>query len=155
MKHYNNRLIDSSRRIFKTKVADMISSEVNPTIQPTVEITEIYNYFGGGASTATGNINIAMPSDRDVLIDYITVSFVKNAACDIATGIISVTGTFSGTSRNLANFAVLTLTAERGEAFITFQRPLKPDRGTNITMTGTFGAGAMSRVISIAGYTEE
>lgn len=152
MKHYNLKIIEDSRRIFKTKVADMLSSEVEPNVKPVIKIEPQLEYNNNSSSVATGTITIAMPSGGECYLTNVNASFVKNVTCDIATGKISLQCTVNGVACVIGAFAVLTLTAERGDLNIQFEKPFRVDKGTNFLMTGTFGAGAMSRSLCLVGY---
>lgn len=89
-------------------------------------------------------------------ITGIEFGFVKNAACDIASGNLSVVATLAETqlATSIALSPVLTLTAERDNVFIDFsKRPLRVAPGTNIQLANnTFTAGAMVRSGFVKGF---
>ena len=114
---------------------------------------ELINYLTSTSSTATGTLSLALPSvsaGSEILLDYITFSFAKDATCDVATGSlpIAITPDSSGVSTACGGAAVLTLTADSQTFTIVFPKPIKLKPGTTITSTGTFTVGAMSRRMS-------
>jgi hypothetical protein len=135
----------------------VLGSQISNVIVPTVEINpklvKTPNVWKSGSAAATGAI-VAITSDtrQDFYLTYFNASFAKNAACDIATGAMSVTCYIDGALVNLLRFSVITLTAQEGNQTISLDKPIKIDRGTSISIQGTFGAGVLMRCISVGGF---
>jgi len=135
----------------------VLSNQVVPVIDVNPKHAENTNWVRTSSSTATGVLTVALPSGVDFYLTGLTLSFTKNATCDIATGKVAISGVLAGdlsTGRDLLSLAVLTLTAERDSISITFDRPILMEEGSNISVSGTFTAGAMSRCASIQGMVK-
>lgn len=155
MKHYNPSLSEASKKLFASKAGDMLPNFVDDKITPTVELRLPVQLLGSNTLTTTGTIGAtAVVTGRDQIITGICVGFVKNAACDVASGSLIVQATIGGAIRNLIQIPVLTLTAERDLVYVDFD-DLKIDTGSQINLTGTFTAGSMVRSISVYGYFAE
>ena len=155
MKHYNTSISEDAMRIFNTKSFDNISSEVSPIIQPTIEIKRYANLILSSTATTTGAISISSPADKDFYVTGIQISYSKNVTCDIASGRMSVSVNIEGVSKHIIGFAVQTLTAENDSLSTQYTTPIKVDRGSTFSMSGSFTAGALVRVMNIQGYTVE
>ncbi len=84
----------------------------------------------------------------------LTLSYVKNVTCDIASGSIAISATINGVSTKLALLPVLTLNADNASIAVMFDNPVKLDLAT-VTVTGTFTAGSCVRSYSIYYYLDE
>lgn len=122
-----------------------LKSSISPLVKTTTQST-------------TGNVSLISSTDYPdnyVHIKAAYLSFAKNATCDIATGAITLVGTVNGTTRNIIALAVLTTTAERDSVYISFDTPIRIDKGTTVYYTGTFTAGALTRSGGICFVVEE
>lgn len=156
MRHYNTSFVEWFNRIFALKVSDQPDGEVLPYITPTVEVLPRVNIVRSSSQGTTGSATIyTTPADKDFYLQSFTASFNKNAACDIATGLISVDCRIDGVLAELHRFTVITLTAERADITISYPIPIKLDRNTAVRITGTFTAGVLQRSVSLTGYTVE
>jgi len=152
MKTYNPTLMKNLSRQFNLKGNDN-TDEISDFVQPVVEVQQPNDFQNSGASATTGTISVAVPTIEDFYLTSVSISGVKDVTCDIATGTIDISATVNGTVVKILSAAVLTLTAERFDKVIIFYPGIPVTRNTNITMTGTFTAGALSRGIEISGYT--
>lgn len=126
----------------------VLVGEVNPRLLKACDVN------AAGNSSATGSVTVyTTPSDRDFYLTGIQYSMIKDATCDAATGTIQVGGTVNGQSVAFLRKAIITLTAQSADITREFTRPILIDRGTAISMTATFTAGAMSRGCCITGFT--
>lgn len=156
MKHNNPSFAEWFSRIFNLKTSDQPSNDVLPYITPVVEIDSPVNFVWSGAPATTGTLTIfTTPSEKDTYITEAQLSFSKNAACDIATGHITIQAVLSGVTKDILRTAVLTLTAERDSVTASFDPPIKVDRARNVQVTGSFTAGACIRTAVVMGYTVE
>lgn len=155
-KHYNPTLADTAAKRLSSKNGQFLGDEVlgpYACIDISKPDTEV---IGSVAPTTTGAGTVVVtPSGKDTFLSSILLSYVKNVACDIATGSITVTCNIDGTSRTIASSAVLTLTAERDTVQVIFNEPIKLDRGATMSVSGTFTAGALSRSVQAFGFFVE
>jgi len=156
MRHFNPSISEDKNRILNLKSGDD-NSEVADYIQPTIEIERRINIVKTTGQGATGTFAIyTTPTDKDFYITNIILHYIKDAACDLATGgVWSLSANIDGTSQALVSLSVITLTAQDELLILQFDKPLKIDRGNAINSNGTFGAGAMRRNVTIYGYTVE
>lgn len=148
-----NNLIDGLKL---NPITDAIPRQVIATIQPTYEAqkTRCNVLRTGGIVTSSGNTTIyTTPSDKDFYLTSLFYSYTKDAAHNGTSS--SVIATTEGTARYLATKFHVTGVVENDFIVIEFPTPVKIDRGTTIYMSGTFGAGTMSRIGTISGFTEE
>ena len=104
--------------------------------------------------TASGILtNFTAPTDRDTFITSITAGILKSATCDIATATpIVVSITTDGLTRDIITFPSETLTAQNMIINQTFNPAIKIDRGSAITVSGTFAAGSLMRTCNVIGF---
>jgi len=138
-------------------VTDFLPKQVVPSIQPTIEVNrQVCNIVRHGVQTTTGSITVfTTPSGTDFYLNSVYASFNKDATCDSATGVYTLSTTIEGTARRLLDFPIFTTTAQSNELTLSFPIPLKIDRNVAIAFSGTFTAGACVRCAGITGFTEE
>lgn len=149
--------IDKISDELKIQPSLMIPRELGKNIQLTYDIGPRFiatEQAFSGAVTGSGTISgfFATPANQDFFLISLTGGFSKDAACDISTGMMNITGVIRGRIVNLLQFAIITLTAERDKVVIAFNPPIKLDRNTSIVMQGQFTLGVMSRELSLTGY---
>lgn len=139
------------------QLKDIIPSQLAEKVVPVMEVNpklfrniDIVRQVPG---TTTGSI-IAYTTltDRDFYLNFIVASYIKDVVCDAATGRIIVEATIGGASREIIGFPIINLTAQTAIIGISFPIPIKIDRGTSISMSGTYTAGVMSRTLSVGGF---
>jgi len=154
-RHYNPSIGARLNRIFNFKSGDAVDNEVEGTyaVVPVTPITELVTH---NSNTASGNITLHTTSDKkDTYVTGVLLSFVKDATCDIPTGTININSTIAGKARRLADIAVLTLTAQSNQIFVTLPFPIRLDRNVAVNISGTFTAGTCSRTGILFGYEED
>jgi hypothetical protein len=124
--------------------------ETNPkilkdSVQKTIKTT------GSGSNSINIGTDLGNTSN-DFYLTSLRVAFNKNAACDIATGTIDVTALIGGVSTIIHSSPVITLESNRLNEQYIFPHPLKIDKNTAITQSGTFTAGILVRSISVNGF---
>jgi len=155
VKHYNPSISQRAQRVFNTK-GEHLSDDVIPTIQPVIQVAPVARIVRNGNTSATGSLTpYTTPTDKDFYLTAIGLSYSKNVTCDVATGNVQLNITVDGASVAVIALAMQTLTAQDGTAYISFPIPIKVDRGTAITGTNSYTAGAMRRTGVVVGYTEE
>ncbi len=155
MRHYNPSITERLFRIFRPKAGDQFSDELSPNVMAVVPVTPITRITRAAQSGATGTVTIyTAPVDKDFYLTGAMLGIIKDAACDASVS-INMSVTMEGSARELLSIPILTLTAQDRSVFLSFPFPLKIDRGTSITISGTYAAGNMRRMGNVHGYTEE
>lgn len=156
--NYNVSLFQRAIELFNIKDGIFFRNDLPFTLTPVIPITPIARIVRWGNSDTTGAIVLyTTPSDKDFYLTSAHLAYSKNSACDIATGYINIQITIGGVTQVVLASSILTLTAERDTATITFSTPIKCDRSTSISLSAsstTFTVGAISRIGSITGYVE-
>ncbi len=132
-----------------------LSSNIIPIIDMTPSFHAVVNIANTASSTTTGAITILNPvNEGDLYITGAHIALVKDAACDMASGRVTLAATINGVVRSILSIPVLTLTAQQQSLSISFVRPIKVDKGTSVTLlTNSFAAGNLIRSGGIVGYT--
>jgi len=145
--------IQTSRDILPSQLAD----KVVPVMEVNPKLLRYPNIVISSGTTATGVVTMVntTSSAKDFYITHAYISITKDVVCDAATGSISISATINGAARTIVGCSIITLTAQDKTISLDFSHPLKIDRGTSITLTGTYTAGVMSRIATIAGYYVE
>lgn len=158
VKHYNTSLADDANRILNTKAGDMLSSQVNPILQPTIPITRICDIIRSAsvsASASTGTL-FTTPSDKDFYLSLVSFNIIKDSTCDVASGNTNLRAVINGANTDLIAIPMLTLTAQETNVQVAFPIPFKVDKNTSITLVAnTFTAGNFRKTGLLAGYTME
>jgi len=123
---------------------------INPKANRRANIVRNINLTASGAGTI-----YTIPSDKDFFLCSIGVGLVKDVACDVATGRVVVVAVIDGATVQILGIPTITLTAQQSDVAINFSTPIKLDRGTQISITGTYAAGVMSRNAYVSGFTVE
>lgn len=154
MKHYNPTIAEDANRIFATKTMDMVGAEVNPTIQPNVEIKRVSDFFIEGSITnsTSGTIG-SIPADKDVYIVAMTFSMIKDATATAT--LFNLKATINGVSKTILTFAGLTLTADSKDIAIAFVNPIKVDRGSDVTINADTNVANFRCRATVIGYKVE
>jgi len=141
------------------------SSVDNPMISisnngaPVIDINPKYTtVVKTGVRTATGAGITLLTTEsganaRDFYVTSASLSLVKDAACDQASGSITFVTVIGGESVFPIRLPILTLTAQNQSIALSFPHPIKVDRGTSI-ITGNlaFTAGSFILSASVTGF---
>ena len=151
-----NNLIDELKL---NPSVDNIPNVVNPTIQPVFEVKKKFVNFSSTNSTASLATAVTVHTASSTLDTYVTsliFSLAKDATNDTANVAASIQATIAGTASTIAAISTVTLTETNQIVQISFNPPLKLDRGTTVRFTSpTFAAGTLRESGTVAGYTEE
>jgi hypothetical protein len=151
-KHYNPSITEDAYRIFNTKMSDNIGIEVNPIIQPVVEIKRNCDIVKSIATGQTSNTIYTTPTDKDFYLVGATLSLIKDAT---ATSTLSALKVYiNGVQTTLMQIPGLTLTAQSQSMAFSFPE-IKIDRNTAITITNTTNISNIYLSGTIIGYTIE
>lgn len=156
VQHRNPSIVWDAARLFNTKVDDHISDQVNPVIQPTIEIKPRLDVVRSLNSQTSGTMTIfTTPTNKDFYLVTANLSIIKDVVADLASGALIVRCRINNRNADILLISLLTLTAQDISTANSYDPPIKLDRGTTITVPGTFTVGAVSRSAAIAGYTVE
>lgn len=134
---------------YPTQIASQITAVVDITPNNFIE-SEVKTLY----QTATGTATVyATSATRETYITSFILGFIKNAACDATS--IALTATISGVSSIIYRMPLITLTAQDSVIVVNLPKPLKVDRNSNITITGTFAAGTLVRSVSLFVYEKD
>jgi len=154
VRHFNASIIEWALNIFNTKVADNISDQVNPVIQPTMEIKPFANIVRGVANANTGGTTIfSTPTDKDFFLTYVQISGSSLADADNTS--FNAFANIDGVNEELVQVQKQTLTAHTFTQAVHFDPPIRIDRGTGITVNTAFTVGAARKSGCLNGYTVE
>lgn len=139
---------------------DGMFSKVGNIVSPTYEISPKYTLTTYTITRSlTGTAYVVAETDRinqKFVLTGFSIAFVKDAACDIATGVLTLNVYINSSSHVLASIPVTTLTAESGFSHHDLAIPLiitcYSSSAYMATVGATFAAGTLSRVITIRGY---
>jgi hypothetical protein len=142
---------------------DNVPSQIAEKVVPVMEVNPklLKETDAGGAGYSLGSstyvILYTTPSTgKDFYLTDYTFSFVKDVACDTASGPITLQVSKNGANFVVSRSMVLTLTAERETISGTLKQPIKVDRGTNISLIfGTHTAGTYIKSGVVTGFFEE
>jgi len=105
------------------------------------------------SKTNTGTATIYTTDlNKDTFLTSVQLSFAKDATCDAATGSVVLQAIpFGLTSQTaIVSIATITLTAQSGNIFLEFNKPVKIARNTAIQIGGfSYTVGIMSRQATI------
>ena len=156
----NSKLIKNIIDTAKLNISrDQVPTELASKIVPVLEVSpgKIINLFETKSQTITGNIYpYTTPNDKTFYLSQISLSMIKDAACDIASGNIIVYVTLiKGNVQQAISIPVLTLTAQSEEQKIKFNPPIQLMKNSSIFVTGTFTLGNLIRSVKVLGHIEE
>lgn len=143
--------LQQTRDIIPNQLADKVVPvmEVNPKLLRRINIVRNVS----SAVTAGMTAYTTPTGAQDFYLTGFQFSLTKDAACDAATGTLTITATIDGASRVLGNYSHITLTADSVIIDREFTIPVKIDRGSTIANSITFAAGVCTRSLCITGYT--
>lgn len=135
-------------------LSDFTSLSIGQNIAPTLDLNQKYTTHAIEAySASTGSITVyTTPTDRDYYLTSVSLGFIKSAACDVTNGALSLLVYVNSRQSAIIRIPVLTLTAQNGYIALSFPHPIKVDRGTSITILGTFTVGDYLRTATITGF---
>lgn len=109
----------------------------------------------GASSTGTGASTIfTTATDRDFFLTGASLSFSKDATCDLASGSnVNLNVVVDGATRQILILSNLTLTAQDKQLSIALNPPVKLDRGAVVQISSTsFTVGNLVKVATIQGF---
>ena len=154
VQHRNPSIVEDSRRIFNTMIDDHLTDQISPVIQPTIEIKPFANIVRNTSRGSTGTSTIFLtPTDKDFYLTSVGMSGQFDVVADNTA--IEIRAAINGVTRTLIDIRKLTLTPVTVQQFVSYNMPIKIDKGSTIILTSTFTVGAGSFSGFITGYTVE
>lgn len=153
-RHFNPSITAWLRRIFNFKVGDFPSEDVVNGLTPVINVGPVAKTLAGAAKSTTGNLTVftAHP-DKDTFITGFNLVMHRDGTCDCTS--IAVQTTQNGLAANLYQNEIITGAGSEQHVVVELNLPIKVDRGTAVTLTGTFAAGNLKRAITVFGYEQE
>lgn len=156
---FNSELFKQLQESARLQIRDKLPTQLADKVVPVMEVNPkiLYNNSNSfsNASTSSGTLLLGTTTtaSRDFYITAFNLSFSKDVACDIATGSIYLAIISNGATVILARLPVITLTAQDGKTELALSRPIKVDRGTNISIvSAAHTAGVLNKSGSVIGY---
>lgn len=148
-----NARIEQSR----DNVPNELAEKIVPTFESNPELLRRTNIINRTGSTVTGNASYILPVNKDFYLTGIQAAYIKDAACDQATGTgLTISATpFGNTTQTILCFPTITTTAQSDNIFVSIVPPVRLERGSSITYNSSYTAGVMSRSMSVYGYTTD
>lgn len=111
-----------------------------------------------GTGNTTGTTTVAFPTvsaGGEIFITNATMSLVKDATCDLASGRSSLTVVpdLSNVATAIGSIVGIALTADAQSLSITFPYPLKIKNGSSASFGTTFSLGVCVRAFTLCGFT--
>jgi len=127
------------------QAVDTIPTTLGSIVSPTLDLNPRFTttWRSDAATTSGARTLITAPTDKDLYITYVWLSISKTAASDCTS--IRMEASINGATNSLIRLEFNTLTAERDGCFLVFPYPVKIDRGSSVTYTASFGAGAFAK----------
>lgn len=154
VKHYNTSLAERAGRVFNTKGIDQFSDDVSSNLVAVVPVLPVTRIVRSNSRPTTGASTIfTTPTSKDFYLTGAMLTVAADAACDTTEQWLSVV--IEGVTYRLLSVQKLTLTAVQEVVPMTFNPPIKVDRGVAISINQSFTVGAAQIGATIYGYTEE
>jgi hypothetical protein len=123
----------------------ILGSIVSPTLDLNPRFTNLLKF---NSATATGNSAVYVtPIDKDCYITFASLSYKKDAACDLAS--VAINFVQNGATVRLLTMELVTAVQLTDNIVCSFPYPIKVDRGTQINSAGTFAAGTCTKTVMI------
>lgn len=153
MKHYNPSIAEDVNRIFNPK-GEFLSPIILDEIRAVIPIERVQTTVIDCSSAAVGTtVNTALDSNRDFYATGFSHGFACSAAFD-GSGYHLLRGVVNGKNVDISRIPIITLTATHAVVAMSFEKPFKFDRGSNITsgysVAGT--VGTVYREARVFGY---
>jgi hypothetical protein len=157
---YNSQLskeiIEAARiQVNRDSVPNQIADKVVPVMEVNPKLLRLINIVETSSKTTTGALTAyTTPTDREFYLKNVTFSIIKDATCDIATGVISLNVIRDGVSKGIIAIPLITLTAQSITITENFDTPIKIDKNTAISTTTTaHTVGVYVKATCIKGFT--
>jgi hypothetical protein len=147
----NQHLLESlGKKTFNNTVMGTLE-RMSPTLQPIIDAGIEINAHMRGNWVVSGTQTVGtLTARKRYWLWGISLSIAKDVTCDVSSGSIAVNYTPYDTNLVTAgvSISVLTTQAHVETETVMFPKPILLADASNIQVTGTFGAGAMSRTVT-------
>jgi hypothetical protein len=135
--------------------SDAVPTQTTGFVSPVVEVgPKFTTLFRHTSNTTTGILSIFnTPLDKDFYLTYAGMSITKDVSCDNV--LLALNVTMGGISRSILILPSQTLTAGSNYMSQSYSYPLKIDRNTGITLSGSFSVGTLAKYGFIGGFILE
>lgn len=137
------------------KAPSELADKALPVVDMTPDFHRVPNIIRSRVQTSSGAGAIyTTSSSRDFYLTGISVSFIKDATCDAASGeVAGISAPINGVTQTFLSLAGITLTAGTDSIQMNFDQPIKIDRASNILLNSTtFTVGVLVRCATLQGY---
>jgi len=154
MKITRSKVLNTFRDVAAVQ-EQIVPSELRNDVQPSLDLnpqfTDVLKTVEiSGTTTGTA---YTTPTDKDFYLTYYHLSMTKDAVSD-NTGVL-MNATIQGKSSRIAQISTQTTTAGSFQTTMAFAYPLKIDRGTLITCSGSTTGGTLIKNLIVAGFIME
>lgn len=140
----------------RDKIPNELAEKVIPVIEVNPKLLRRCNIVRSGSTSTTSVTIYTTPSDRDFILSACSILMIKDAACDMATGVVNFNVVIDGATQQITRIPTITLTAQTTELSLPLPIPVKLDRNSTITITrGATTAGNILLAGSITGYIND
>jgi len=154
----NTNIIDKISEKIKESNTNILPKTISNSIVPIIDVGENIDSYvvESTANASSGTLTmLTTPSDKDFYLTSVTLGLNKNSACDLGTGSLNVTVVINGASKIILYLPTITLTAQNDVVVLSLPTPIKLDRSSSITYSGSFSAGVCLRSGNITAYTTD
>jgi len=153
VKHYNTSISEDAARILNSKQGQFLSDDVQGPIA-TIAIEPKCNIIKSTTcSNATSATIFTTPADKDFYLTAVCLSTVQDATSTNTRSQIQIN--VDGVTGAIVTLSFITLTAGRGEIFVSLDKPVKLDRNSAVRITHTTAVANCTSNASAIGYTVE
>jgi len=104
-------------------------------------------------TNSTGGTIYTVPSDRDFYLYGVTLSVSKDVTSTSTSTHVSIV--INGSANNVISIAGTTLTPLQDSVTLSLSKPIKIDKGTNISLFNTTNVANIISKATIIGYLED
>jgi hypothetical protein len=143
----------------RLNIAEGVPNNLLPNVQPVIDLTprnhrntDIIATFN---KTASGSSTVyTTPTDKDFYLCLAGLNISKDATSDNVT--CAILATVGGVSKDILRVPMQTLTAIPNSDFErSFNKPVKIDRGTTITVLLSFTVGTITAATHVSGFLSD
>lgn len=153
--NFNKDLVNAFIEAGKIQSADNIPQMFAEKIVPTIDVTPNSNqkttFVKRGSATSSGNTTVfTSSSTKTTYITGLYLHYMTDATND---GLFAaLTTTINGQATQLLEFRKLTTTAYLRSQYISFEKPLKIDKGVSFLLQDSYTAGTATKIGIVYGY---
>lgn len=152
--NFNNLLTRRANDLFNIKDGNFFFNRVSDILTPVIPIEECSQIVKQAfVNNSVGATIYTTPTDKDFYITGATMSLIKDVTATSTQ--TSLRCTIGGEVLYLMQIVGITLTPQSSTISIALARPLKVDRGINITLNNATATGNVVAGCSVVGYLSD